>query len=253
MAETRRVAVVTGASRGIGRAAARALAAAGMDVYLAAEGTEDELREACAECTAASSGARARYGLFDLSKPAAAEAAAAAAIAAFGRIDVLVNNAGIRIRKPFGEFSADDFDAVVAVNLRAAFLLSQAVLPAMRAAGGGRIIHMASQLGMVADPGSTLYGLTKAALIQLTRSMALELAPEGILVNAISPGPIATDYYQARLDREPELLKRRLASLPVGRLGTPEEIADTVAFLATTTVKFMTGANLVVDGGYVIH
>jgi NAD(P)-dependent dehydrogenase (short-subunit alcohol dehydrogenase family) len=112
---------------------------------------------------------------------------------------------------------------------------------------------MASQLGLVADPGGALYGLTKAALIQLTRSMALELAPEGILVNAISPGPIATDYYQARLDREPELLKRRLASLPVGRLGTPEEIADTVAFLATTTVRFMTGANLVVDGGYVIH
>jgi NAD(P)-dependent dehydrogenase (short-subunit alcohol dehydrogenase family) len=253
MAETRRVAVVTGASRGIGRAAARALAGAGMDVFLAAEGTEEELRAACAECTAAGAGARARYGVFDLSQPSAAEAVAAGAMAAFGRIDVLVNNAGIRIRKPFGEFSADDFDAVVAVNLRAAFLLSQAVLPAMRAAGEGRIIHMASQLGMVADPGGALYGLTKAALIQLTRSMALELAPEGILVNAISPGPIATDYYQARLDREPELLKRRLASLPIGRLGTPEEIADTVAFLATTTVKFMTGANLVVDGGYVIH
>jgi NAD(P)-dependent dehydrogenase (short-subunit alcohol dehydrogenase family) len=252
MAENRRVAVVTGASRGIGRASARALAAAGLDVYLVAEGTGEELREACAECENAGQ-VRARYGLFDLGEPQSAAAIAAAALAALGRIDVLVNNAGIRIRRPFGEFSAADFDSVVAVNLRSAFLLSQAVLPAMRTAGAGRIIHMASQLGMVADPGGALYGLTKAALIQLTRSMALELAPEGILVNAISPGPIATDYYKARLDREPELLKQRLASLPVGRLGTPEEIAEAVAFLATTDVKFMTGANMVVDGGYVIH
>jgi NAD(P)-dependent dehydrogenase (short-subunit alcohol dehydrogenase family) len=251
MADTRRVAVVTGASRGIGRASARALAGAGLDVYLVAEGTEDELREACAEC--ATAGGSARYGLFDLAQPDSGEAVAAAALAACGRIDVLVNNAGIRIRRPFGQFSAAEFDTLIAVNLRAAFLLSQAVLPAMRASGGGRIIHMASQLGLVADPGGALYGITKAALIQLTRSMALELAPEGILVNAISPGPIATEYYKARLDREPALLEQRLAALPAGRLGTPEEIAETVAFLATTGVRFMTGANLVVDGGYVIH
>ena len=249
MADARKVAVVTGASRGIGRACARALAAKEFDVYLVAEGTEDELKAACAEC----SGVRARYGVFDLASPDSAEAIAHAAVDALGRIDVLVNNAGIRIRKPFGEFSAADFDTVVAVNLRAAFLLSQSVLPAMRAAGAGRIIHMASQLGMVADPGGALYGITKAALIQLTRSMALELAPQGILVNAVSPGPIATEYYKARLEREPELLKQRLAALPVGRIGTPEEIAETVAFLATTEARYMTGSNLVVDGGYVIH
>jgi NAD(P)-dependent dehydrogenase (short-subunit alcohol dehydrogenase family) len=253
MADTRRVAIVTGASRGIGRACARALAAAGLDVYLVAEGTEAELRDACAECVAADASARARYGIFDLAQPESADEIARAAVDELGRVDVLVNNAGIRIRRPFGEFSAADFDSVVAVNLRAAFLLSQSVLPAMRAAGGGRIVHMASQLGMVADPGGALYGITKAALIQLTRSMALELAPEGILVNAVSPGPIATEYYKARLDREPELLKQRLASLPVGRLGTPEEIAETVAFLATTEVRFMTGSNLVVDGGFIIH
>jgi NAD(P)-dependent dehydrogenase (short-subunit alcohol dehydrogenase family) len=249
MAEAKRVAIVTGASRGIGRSCARALAAKGLDVYLVAEGTEDELQAACAEC----SGVRARYGMFDLAKPESADAIARAALDALGRIDVLVNNAGIRIRKPFGEFSAADFDGLVAVNLRAAFLLSQSVLPAMRAAGGGRIIHMASQLGMVADPGGALYGITKAGLIQLTRSMALELAPDGILVNAVSPGPIATEYYKARLDREPELLARRIAALPVGRLGTPEEIAETVAFLATTEARYMTGSNLVVDGGYIIH
>jgi NAD(P)-dependent dehydrogenase (short-subunit alcohol dehydrogenase family) len=251
--EPKRVAVITGASRGIGRASAHALAAAGLDVYLVAEGTHEELESASRECAALAGSPRAQFGVFDLSDASSAEKVADAALDAFGRIDVLVNNAGIRIRRPFGSFSAADFDAVVAVNLRAAFLLSQAVLPAMRAAGGGRIINIASQLGLVADPGSALYGVTKAGLIQLTRSMAFELSPEGILVNAISPGPVLTEFYRQRLEREPDLLGRRLAAVRVGRLGTPEEIAETVVFLATTPVTYMTGNNLVVDGGYIVH
>ena len=247
-----RVAIVTGASRGIGRAIARALAAAGLDLYLVADGTREELQEACDECTIGGS-QRAHYGLFDLSRPDAAEAVAKAALDAHGRIDVLVNNAGIRIRHPFGEFTAAEFDALIAVNLRAAFLLSQAVVPAMRAAGGGRVIHMASQLGLVADPGSALDGLAKAGLIHLTRSMAYELARDRILVHAVSPGPIETEFYRERMQREPDLRARRLARLPVGRLGTPEEIAEVVTFLATTRATFMTGGNVVVDGGYVTH
>ena len=252
MSVANRVALVTGASRGIGRAVALALARAGLDLFLVAEGTEDELKAACAECESAGA-KRAAYGVFDLSLPESATRVAAAALDAHGRIDVLVNNAGIRIRHPFGEFTAAEFDAVVAVNLRAAFLLSQAVLPAMRAQKGGRIIHMASQLGLVADPGSALYGITKAGLIHLTRSMAYELGPEGILVHAVSPGPILTEFYKGRLAREPDLLQRRLARSPVGRLGTPEEIAEVVTFLATTGATFMTGGNVVVDGGYVTH
>ena len=249
---TTRAAIITGASRGIGRAIALALAQAGLDLYLVADGTQDELESACAECKRAGA-ARAAYGLFDLSRAASTGAIAKAALDAHGRIDVLVNNAGIRIRHPFGQFKADEFDAVVAVNLRAAFLLSQAVLPAMRAAGGGRIVHIASQLGLVADPGSALYGITKAGLIHLTRSMAYELGPEGILVHAVSPGPILTEFYRQRLQREPDLLGRRLARSPVGRLGTPEEIAEVVAFLVTTSATFMTGGNVVVDGGYITH
>ena len=252
MSDQPRVAVVTGASRGIGRACANALAAAGLDLYLVADGTREELEAACAECQTAGS-ARARLGLYDLAKPESAECIARAALEGLGRIDVLVNNAGIRIRHPFGEFSAAEFDALIAVNLRAAFLLSQAVLPAMRAAGGGRIIHMASQLGLVADPGSALYGLAKAGLIHLTRSMAFELGPDGILVNAVSPGPIETEFYRERMKREPDLRGRRLAYLPAGRLGTPEEIAEVVKFLATTDATFMTGGNVVVDGGYITH
>lgn len=249
-----KVAVVTGASRGIGRAIARALAGAGFVIYLVADGTETELAEAAEEC-AASHPLRAgsQYGMFDLGDPAIPARIVTAAQQAFGRIDVLVNNAGIRVRRPFGEFTAADFDDVFAVNLRAAFLLSQAVLPAMREVGGGRIIHIASQLGIVADPGSTVYGMTKAALIHLTRSMALELGREGILVNAVSPGPIATEFFLQRTRIEPSLLERRLAAIPAGRLGAPEEIAAAVVFLATTEASYLQGHNLVVDGGFVIH
>ena len=252
MSDTPRVAIVTGASRGIGHAAARALATAGFALYLVADGTREELEAACNDFQSAGS-PNARYGIFDLSNPESAQAVASAALDAHGRIDVLVNNAGIRIRHPFGEFTASEFDALISVNLRAAFLLSQAVLPAMREAGGGRIIHMASQLGLVADPGSALYGLAKAALIHLTRSMAYELGPEHILVNAISPGPIETEFYKQLMQREPDLRGRRLAYLPAGRLGTPEEIAEVVKFLATTDATYMTGNNVVIDGGYVTH
>ena len=249
----RRVAIVTGASRGIGRATARALAKAGLDLYLVADGSEQELLDACAECTEADANAIASYGIFDIAQAASADEIARAAVDTFGRIDVLVNNAGIRIRHPFGQFTAAEFDTLVAVNLRGAFLLSQAVVPAMRAQGGGRVIHIASQLGLVADPGSALYGMAKAALIHLTRSMAYELGPDGILVNAVSPGPVETEFYKRRMEREPDLRGRRLARLPVGRLGTEDEIADTVTFLATSAPVYMTGANLVVDGGYVTH
>ena len=246
-----RVAIVTGASRGIGRACANALATAGFDLFLVADGTEEELKAACAECGAC--GRSAHYGVFDLAIAGTAQAIAKAALGTLGRIDVLVNNAGIRIRHPFGEFTADEFDTLISINLRAAFLLSQAVLPAMRGQGGGRVVHIASQLGLVADPGSTLYGIAKAGLIHLTRAMAYELAKDGILVHAVSPGPIETEFYKERMRREPDLKGRRLAYLPVGRLGTPEEIAEVVTFLATTNATFMTGGNVVVDGGYVTH
>lgn len=254
MSETSPVALVTGASRGIGAACAVALARAGFRLFLVAEGTQEELEAVAADCAAAHPRREASaFGMFDLSDAAAPEAAGQAALAAFGRVDVLVNNAGIRIRKPLGTFSAAEFDLIFAINVRAALLLSQAVLPAMRAQGGGRIIHMASQLGLVADPGAALYGMTKAALIQLTRVMALELATENIQVNAVSPGPIGTDYYLERVRLEPDLLPRRLGHVPMKRLGTPEEVAEAVVFLATTSARYIHGHNLVVDGGFVIH
>lgn len=245
--------LITGASRGIGAATARKFANLGSSLYLAADDPLHEIERVAAECRKlAPPGAKAAGGVFDLALPGRAEAMVEAAARQLGRIDILVNNAGIRIRQPFGQFSNEEFDRMIAVNLKAAFFASQAVLPIMRRQSGGRIIHVASQMGLVAEADSALYGLTKAALIHLTRSMAVELAPEGIIVNAVSPGPIMTDYNVERTSRDPALMARKIAHTAAGRYGRPEEIAEVIAFLATTDATFVQGHNLVVDGGYVI-
>ena len=213
-------ALVTGASRGIGECAALHFAAEGARLYLAADGTQEELENVARECGAA--GGSAAFGVFDLSQEGEAERMVEAAASSMGGVDVLVNNAGIRASQPFGTFSYADFGRVVAVNLRAPFFASQAVLPLMREAGGGRIIHIASQLGSVAARDTALYSATKAALIQLTRSMALELAErEHPQVNAVSPGPTATEYLKKHAYKTPEERAERLANIPMGRFGEP--------------------------------
>src|SRR5574340_927558 len=233
-------ALVTGASRGIGRATAKALATAGASVFLVAEGKREELEAAVAECLEAGA-PRAEYGVFDLAGTAVPRRVCDAALHTLGTIDVLVNNAGIRIRGPFGEFTDGDFEKLIAINLHAPFMLSQAVLPAMREQGSGRIIHVASQLGSVATPGASLYGMAKAALIHLTRSMALELANENIMVNAVSPGPTETETAREIWCKAPELREKRLAEIPLKRFGTPGEIAEAILFLATTDARFIHG------------
>lgn len=248
-----KIALVTGASRGIGRATALALAQAGADLFLAAEGTEEELADLAGECRKIRRGCVAHPGIFDLSKSEAATAMVAAAVKHFQRVDILVNNAGIRIRKPFGEFTAEDFDVLIAVNLRAPFLASQAVVPHMRAAGGGRIINLASQLGVVITPESSLYGISKAALIHMTRGMAIDLARDNISVNTVSPGPIETDYTQALMRKNPGMKEDRERLIPLGRWGTPEEVAEIIVFLSSTKATFIHGSNLVADGGYIIR
>jgi NAD(P)-dependent dehydrogenase (short-subunit alcohol dehydrogenase family) len=250
---TGKIALITGASRGIGRATARALSAAGAAVYLAADGTREELSAVAAECRAQNAFARAEFGMFDLSDVEDVKRMVDAALASFGRVDILVNNAGIRIRHPFGEFSAADFDQLIAVNVRAAFLASQAVVPSMRANGGGRIITVASQLGIVASQNNALYGLSKAALIYLTKAMAFELAQDNIMVNAVCPGPIETEFTRAQMERQPGYRESRQSQVPLGRWGKPQEVAQAILFLASTKATYIHGSNLVIDGGYVIH
>ncbi len=255
MAEQKRelngkVALVTGASRGIGRAIALRLAAEGAAIYLAADSTEAELEDTAGACCSAGA-PQAQWGLHDLSQPDAAEAMIATAHGRMGRIDILVNNAGIRARKAFGTFTHDEFDRLVAINLRAPFFASQAVLPIMRAQGGGHVVHIASQLGIVASKFGAIYSLTKAGLIQLTRSMALELSAEGISVNAVCPGPISTEGFIT--GRNPGELEQRARDVPIGRFGTVEEVAGAVAFLVSKDAAYVRGHALVMDGGYVIH
>jgi 3-oxoacyl-[acyl-carrier protein] reductase len=243
-------AVVSGASRGIGKAIALRLAAEGAAVYLSADGTQQELEDACAACRAAGA-PQAAWGIHDLACEDAAERMIQDAHASLGRIDILVNNAGIRVRKAFGEFSHEEFDRVVAVNLRAPFFASQAVVPIMRAQGGGHVVHIASQLGLVASRYGAVYNLTKAGLIQLTRSMALELSQYNIRVNAVCPGPTTTEGFLA--GRNPGELEQRARDVPMGRFGSVEEMAGAVAFLGSDDAAYVAGHALVVDGGYVIH
>ena len=251
-----RAAIITGASSraGIGAAIARRLAREGWLLMLVAEGPLDELEEVVAECCMLSphdNGAVAH--LADLGDAAAAIGLVDAATEHFGRVDALVNNAGMRIFKPFGEFTSADFDVSMAVNLRAPLLTSQAVVPVMREQGGGRIINVASQLGSVTFPTRGLYGMTKAALIHLTKTMALELAKENITVNAISPGPIKTAIAIEREIEDPTAAQERLNYVPMGRMGRPEEIAELAYMLITTSATFLNGHDLIVDGGYTLH
>ncbi|MDB5809050.1 MAG: D-threitol dehydrogenase [Betaproteobacteria bacterium] len=258
MAElTGKVAIVTGASsrNGIGQAIAKRYARAGASLYLMAEGAEEQLRENVLECRQLNPDGNARIecGVHDLAQTGAAEAMIESVAASFGRIDILVNNAGVRARTKFGDFTRDDFNHAVQVNLAAPFFASQAVLPVMRRQGGGRIIHIASQMGVVTHERRAVYGMTKAALIHLAKAMAFELAPEGIIVNAISPGPVLTEYIAQEYGKHAELRNDRNAYMRINRLGRPDEIAEVAYFLAASAPELLLGQNLIVDGGYTIH
>jgi NAD(P)-dependent dehydrogenase (short-subunit alcohol dehydrogenase family) len=248
-----KVAVITGASAplGIGRAIATRFARSGASLFLVAEATEAKLRAAAAECEAFPQAGRVASELIDLAEPGAAERMIVRAGELFGRVDILVNNAGIRTPVNFGNYTREQFDRAISVNLAAPFFASQAVLPIMRRNGGGRIIHIASQLGHVTYSQRALYGLTKAALIHLTKSMAYELARDNIIVNAISPGPIAT---QPTLARDPAVTQKRVEQyVPAGRVGEPDEVAEVAFFLASSSPAFLMGQDIVVDGGYIVH
>jgi NAD(P)-dependent dehydrogenase (short-subunit alcohol dehydrogenase family) len=246
------VVIVTGASRprGIGIASAQRFARAGAAVLLVAEATAEQLDNALHACRALPGAGRVESAMIDLAEPGAAERMIAHADALFGRVDVLMNNAAIRISEDFGNYTRAQFDLGVAVNLAAPFFASQAVLPIMRRQGGGRIINVTSQMGHVTFAKKALYGLSKAALIHLTKSMAYELGRENIIVNAISPGPIDTQH---SLNRSPEVTRQLLDNVPVGRLGRPEEIADLAFYLATSSPSFLQGQDIIIDGGYIIH
>ena len=244
--------IVTGASRGLGHAIAVELARSGASLLLVADGPEQELHQAVDDCKSA--GSRKVESLScDLARRGAAEEMVSAAMSALGGVSALVNNAGIRMRKPLGEYSYDDFDRLIAVNLRAPFFATQAVLPVMRSAGGGRIVNIASQMGVVAAESIALYSLAKAALISLTKSTAVEAGRDNIQVNAVSPGPATTEMNLKRKTDAPEQHAERMRYMLTGRLVECDEVAKTVLFLLSTDAASIQGHNLVIDGGYTIH
>jgi NAD(P)-dependent dehydrogenase (short-subunit alcohol dehydrogenase family) len=217
---------------------------------LVAEATAEQLDAAAAECRSFPNAGVIQPLLADLGQAGVAEQMVARAEALFGRVDILINNAATRETRPFGSYSREHFDRVVGLNLAAPFFASQAVVPIMRRQGGGRIIHIASQLGHVVSPHRALYGVTKAALIHLTKSMALELSPDNIIVNAISPGPTGTPRL---LNYNEEVLSHMQEQIPAGRLGQPQEIAELAFYLVTSCPSFLRGQAIVIDGGYTIH
>lgn len=271
---TNQVAIVTGAStpNGIGRAIARRYAAAGASLFLVSDRTAEQLADAVTECRAIAGAGRVESKIMDLGQAGEPEAMVAEADRLFGRVDILVNNAGIRAPYDFGDYARGTFDRMIAVNLAAAFFASQAVVPLMRRQGGGRIIHIASQMGQVAGQQTAMYGMTKAALIHLTKSMAVELCRDNIIVNSLSPGPIATQPLRdlglqsmrelfgdpapqqtAGPAEPPAWNSQHLAKVPLGRLGHIDEIADVALYLASDSPAFMMGQDVVVDGGYLLQ
>lgn len=244
-----KVALVTGATRGIGLATAWLLAQAGAAVVTASEDA------AACEATASllrAEGHRALGIACDVRHKAQVEQLADAACAAWGRIDVLVCNAGVAPHMgPIA--SADDalYDLTMDINLRSVLWLTGRLLPAMAAQGGGSVVLMSSIAGLRGNKGLGLYSLSKAALAALARNLAVEWGPQAIRVNAISPGVIQTEFARPLTDQA-DVLQRRLALTPLRRTGTPDEVAGTVLFLASGAGAFVTGHNLVVDGGTTI-
>lgn len=238
-----KVALVTGAASGIGFAIAAAFVAEGAKVLLA-----DVNREK-GEAAAQSLGEAAVFTVCDVGDKASAMAAVAAAVARFGRLDILVNNAGIIHPAEFLDLAEEDFDRVLRVNLKGAFLCAQAAARQMVAqAAGGAIINLSSVNAVMAIPNQTAYNVSKGGVTQLTRNAALALAPHGIRVNAIGPGSILTDMLAVVMDDE-AARARILSRTPMGRCGTVEEIAAIAVFLASPAASYMTGQTLYADGG----
>jgi 3-oxoacyl-[acyl-carrier protein] reductase len=237
-----KVAIVTGASRGIGAAIATVLAARGAHVVAAAR----ETHAAGTVAAVQAAGGRAEVASVDVADPASVDAMVASAVERHGRLDILVNNAGIARDQLMLRMKRDDWDQVIATNLTAAFTCMQAAIRPMIRQRSGRVISVSSVVGQMGNAGQANYAASKAGLIGLTKAMARELAPRNITVNAVSPGFVETDMTRAIAEKAQG---DWTAHIPLGRIGTPADVAAAVCFLASDEASYITGQVLAVNGG----
>ena len=245
-----RVAIVTGGNGGIGLGMATGLAQAGAAVVIAGRQAK---KSAAAVKTLEGLGAKAFAAEVDVNNEASCRALADAAVKQFGRLDILVNNAGISIRKQPQDYALAEWQQVIATNLTAAFVCSQAAYPHMLKAGGGKIINIGSMLSIFGTAYAAPYAASKGGIVQMTKALASAWAKDNIQANAILPGWIDTDLTRSAREQVEGLHDRVIARTPAGRWGLPDDFAGTAVFLASSASDFVTGAALTVDGGYSVQ
>jgi NAD(P)-dependent dehydrogenase (short-subunit alcohol dehydrogenase family) len=241
-----KTALVTGGSKGLGKAMARGLAEVGADIVISSR-HENELKPALDEILKGT-GRKGRYVVADMSRRADVDRLAKSALELTGHVDILVNNAGTNVPQPIDQIKDEDWNSVMDINFNSIMWLTRALVPQMKQRRWGRIIHISSVMAFVSKEGRNVYSATKAALVGIARSMALDLGPSGITVNCIAPGPFLTDLPGTLLSKaEKDAFAQRTA---VGRWGEPNELVGPLLLLATDAGSYITGETIVVDGGY---
>jgi NAD(P)-dependent dehydrogenase (short-subunit alcohol dehydrogenase family) len=245
-----RVAIVTGGNRGLGKEMSKALAEAGAQVAVVSRKAE-EAQDVAAQIQEAT-GRPCRGYSADMTVPEQVEALAQQVLADFGQVDILVNNAGINIRRPIEELSLEEFRLVQETNVTGPWLLCRALAPYLKERKYGRVINIGSTLSIISIAGRTPYASSKGAILQMTRTLALEWAPYGVTVNCVMPGPFGTEM-NLPLMNDPEAYQSFISKVPLGRWGNLDEIGGLIVFLASDASSFITGAAISIDGGWTVQ